>query len=201
MWVKKDLKLRYQSITGYSAGYNFLPKLFKRFLVAYTPLYKYPYVKPVSSEVSSRLTPGNALKFTDLSVYKPYFNFHVYNKPLNILLLFIKNPVLSKLFVSYRTHTELFSMYTRMYSLYSLRYGDLPQLASNVLPTKHFDYYFSKKIGDLNSYKEYDSNIIPWYYHTLIRFIESVSGYRSLLQFYPFMFQEVHKDFITRYKL
>jgi len=43
-------------------------------------------------------------------------------------------------------------------------------------------------------------DFIPHYYHTLIRFIENVTGKKPILQFYPFLNQNIPIDDVVRYK-
>lgn len=43
-------------------------------------------------------------------------------------------------------------------------------------------------------------NLIPWYYNTLIRFIEHTTGHKALVQFYPFIHQSLTKDAFIRYR-
>jgi len=72
---------------------------------------------------------------------------------------------------------------------------------SNILPDKSFNFFFDKKIFNFFVNNKFRPMVTPWYYHTVIRFIENTSGRRSVLQVYPFMSQEVKKDYMVRYKL
>jgi len=71
---------------------------------------------------------------------------------------------------------------------------------TNLTPHKTFKYVLSKKIYSTNNSQAIKTDVIPWYHHTLIRFIENCSGRKVFFQFYPFVNQEVGKDFIVRYK-
>ena len=71
---------------------------------------------------------------------------------------------------------------------------------SNVLPTKTFNKVLVKQLSSLYSMNKIREDIIPFYYHTLIRFIEHCSGKKILFQFYPFIHQNITYDFIVRYK-
>jgi len=58
----------------------------------------------------------------------------------------------------------------------------------------------SKKVLNSFSNKSFQTNIVPWYYNTLIRFIEDCSGKKVLFQFYPFINQEMTLEFVARYR-
>lgn len=71
---------------------------------------------------------------------------------------------------------------------------------SNILPHFIFKPILAKKVYNVNLQQSLKLNFIPWYYHSIIRFIEDCSGKKVLFQFYPFVSQEISKDFIVRYK-
>lgn len=76
-----------------------------------------------------------------------------------------------------------------------------PINCNNLIPSNHFNFFFLKKIQNLKVTDSFKAEVIPWYYNNIIRFIEFLSGRKVLFQFYPFMSQEVTKEFIVRYKL
>lgn len=71
----------------------------------------------------------------------------------------------------------------------------------NLLPSKNFNFVFTKKVYTSLSYNRINSNFIPLYQTTLVRFIENVSGHKTLVQFYPFVQQSITEEFILKYKL
>ena len=78
--------------------------------------------------------------------------------------------------------------------------GSVLQL-TNLQPHNKFKFTIFKKIYAFFANNKIHKNIIPLYYHTLIRFVENCSGKKTLLQFYPFVNQCINKDFIIRYKI
>lgn len=72
---------------------------------------------------------------------------------------------------------------------------------TNLQPHNKFKFTVFKKIYAFFANNKIHKNIIPLYYHTLIRFVENCSGKKTLLQFYPFVNQCIDKDFIIRYKI
>ena len=72
---------------------------------------------------------------------------------------------------------------------------------TNLYPNFNFNYFFFKKINTFFNKKYINLGFTPWYYNTLIRFIENFSGKKVIFQFFPYLSQEINKDFIIRYKL
>lgn len=81
----------------------------------------------------------------------------------------------------------------------SLGTNTLP--SNNLVPSSSFRASLSKKVVSSYASQSMKSNVIPWYYHTLVRFIEHATGHRALLQFYPFIAQSVSKHDAARYRL
>ena len=71
---------------------------------------------------------------------------------------------------------------------------------SNLVPHYSFNKGMAKKVLNSFSNKSFQTNLVPWYYNTLIRFIEDCSGKKALFQFYPFINQEMTADFVARYR-
>ena len=71
---------------------------------------------------------------------------------------------------------------------------------SNLVPTKSFKLVLSKQLSSLFSLNKTREDVIPLFYHTLVRFVEHMSGKKFLFQFYPFLNQNVTTDYIIRYK-
>lgn len=62
---------------------------------------------------------------------------------------------------------------------------------TNIIPTKNFSYVFTKKVSTSLMLKKLSVNFIPTYLNTIIRFIESLTGHKVILQFYPFVTQSI----------
>jgi len=73
-------------------------------------------------------------------------------------------------------------------------------LDTNLLPHTSFRKNLNKKVLNSFTNKSFDENLVPWYYHTLIRFMEHCSGKKIFFQFYPFVNQSVSADHAARYK-
>jgi hypothetical protein len=71
---------------------------------------------------------------------------------------------------------------------------------SNLVPHSSFNKSVSKKVLNSFSNKSFQTNLVPWYYNTLIRFMEDCSGKKILFQFYPFINQEMTPEFVARYR-
>lgn len=72
--------------------------------------------------------------------------------------------------------------------------------SSNLLPHSKFVHILTKQISSLFSMNKIREDVVPLLYHTLIRFVEHITGKKFLLQFYPFLNQNVTKFYIIRYK-
>lgn len=71
---------------------------------------------------------------------------------------------------------------------------------SNIIPAKCFKYILTRKIYNLTKLQTIQENFTPWYYNTLVRFMEHCSGKKCLFQFYPFVNNDVEHEFYVRYK-
>ena len=129
---------------------------------------------------------------------------------LNLFLFFIQNPLLLKINKLNLNDTKGSYFLDKLISVDSILNEKIGLSArnsinfklsnSNLLPHKVFNYILSKKIYSTNSSQSLKTDLIPWYHHTLIRFIENCTGKKVFFQFYPFVNQEISKDFIVRYK-
>ena len=72
---------------------------------------------------------------------------------------------------------------------------------TNLLPTKNFKYVFFKKLYTTVNLKKLHLNVNHTYHNTIIRFMENLSGNKTLLQFYPFVNQSITKYWLIKYKL
>ena len=133
------------------------------------------------------------------NIEKKYLLLNYYN-----ILFFLKNPILLKLdsnlksvrysYKNMRLIEDFIS--SKLSNAYTQNYMN----NSNLLPNNNFRYVFFKKIYSLNSTKSINLDFVPWYYNTLIRFIENISGRKVIFQYYPFVHQNISKDSIVRYK-
>jgi hypothetical protein len=71
---------------------------------------------------------------------------------------------------------------------------------SNLSPSKAFRYDLLRKIHNSTKSQTFQGNITPWYYNTLVRFMEHFSGKKCVFQFYPFVNNDVDHEFFVRYK-
>jgi len=71
---------------------------------------------------------------------------------------------------------------------------------SNLSPSKAFKYGLVRKIHNSTKSQTFQGNVTPWYYNTLVRFMEHFSGKRCVFQFYPFVNNDVDHEFFVRYK-
>ena len=116
--------------------------------------------------------------------------------PSQLLLIFVLNPYLFSLFLNQNQVLKSFDTYFYKHSIL------LPcTVHSNLSPHKSFTYVISKKIRSLFSTSKIREDIIPFYYHTLIRFMEHCSGKKILIQLYPFLNQNIGFNDMVRYKM
>ena len=71
---------------------------------------------------------------------------------------------------------------------------------SNLLPNQVFSSTITKYVSSLHLNNKIREDFIPVYFHTLIRFVESATGKRFILQFYPFLHQNIPLMTLVRYK-
>ena len=74
-------------------------------------------------------------------------------------------------------------------------------LNTNIAPHPSFTKSLNKKVLNSFTNKAFNENLIPWYQHTFVRFIEDCTGKKILLQYYPFLSQTVDAKAFTRYKM
>lgn len=111
--------------------------------------------------------------------------------------LYISNPLLYKL-VSLRQR----ALGGKLGLLETSPYIESSTLlnSTNLKTSNSFRKVFKKKAFDYYSMCSFSENIIPVYYNTLIRFLEHSTGSPVIIQFYPFMYQSVTSDWVTRYR-
>ena len=87
--------------------------------------------------------------------------------------------------------------------IFKLTLTKLPNyyLNNNLNPTKNFNYICIKKIYTSLSTNRINLNFIPFYQNTLVKFMEHITGHKTLIQFYPFVQQSITRNYIIKYKL
>ena len=178
---------------------NFFTKTFKNFLPTTNLAFKVGYTPNTFT--------GQANLFKKFGIF--WGNYLAYNN-FNLLTFFFKNPFFLKLSkpLSFAKNSNLLclargltlsdSALNTKFSSIGFKSSNL--LYSNLVPHTSFNYILSKKIYSMGYTQSMRVDLVPWYYHTLIRFIENCSGKKVMFQFYPFVNQEITKDFIVRYK-
>lgn len=136
-------------------------------------------------------------KFLSMADNTIHANFYTYwfilLRPTLIPLLYYKN-------LSNRVNPpKTLNILTKFYKKLPLLTSTNPN--NNLWPSKHFNYEVLKSVYTSTSRDKITTNLIPVYYHTLIRFMENLSGNLILLQFYPFINQSITTNFIVKYKL
>jgi hypothetical protein len=127
----------------------------------------------------------------------------------HLLLLFASNPIIYKLVLleKLNTHQIKNSSLAFYYGLYERLYQgglggpNVVAMHSNILPHNSFKWLVSKRIVDNSVSERFKPMATQWYYFTVIRFIEFLSGRKVLFQFYPALASEVPDRFLARYLL
>ena len=123
---------------------------------------------------------------------------------LYLLNLFLFNPFFIKI-LNISIGTSNRNLLTQLNHDLGLSYANkskanLNYSHSNLLPTVNFNTILTKQLSSLFSLNKTREDVIPLFYHTLVRFVEHVSGKKFLFQFYPFLNQNITTPFIIRYK-
>lgn len=129
------------------------------------------------------------------STYVPnYVYTNVWLLSSQTLRLFLTNPwLITPLVSEVQLSTTLGNQLNKLQLPYSTK-------NSNLVPHMSFQHIMSKKILSLFSTNKIREDLIPFYYNTLIRFMEHCSGKKVMLQIYPFLNQNISYDFVVRYK-
>jgi hypothetical protein len=114
----------------------------------------------------------------------------------NFITTFIYSPFLIKFFGNNRSAIKDFEFII----LSSMRYSNKRFKLINLLPANCFKYRLTRKIYNSTKLQTIQENFTPWYYNTLVRFMEHCSGKKCLFQFYPFVNNDVEHEFYVRYK-
>jgi len=191
---------------------NSVPKQLKKILKNITPLGGVNYVNYKTSN-KNFLLDAVLNKQKSISYFNTTTNIRTQKKTIDLIktdypiinhpiinLTILQNPFIFKLnnFSQKNTINNQF-IFNLLPSSNKKNLGK--QSLSNVLPSQHFSHIFFKKVYSSLSYNKINTNFIPIYYTTLIRFMENISGNKVLIQFYPFINQSITQDFIIKYKL
>lgn len=114
----------------------------------------------------------------------------------NLLLNLLTNKLLYK--INYCTKQNLNKIC--LTSLINLKFNEIKQINTNLVPNTTFKKSIKKKVLNSFSNKNFNENVIPWYLNTFVRFIEHCSGKKTLFQFYPFLAKSVLPEDTIRYK-
>jgi hypothetical protein len=72
---------------------------------------------------------------------------------------------------------------------------------NNLVPNKSINFVVNKEAYNLLAVHKLVKDLVPYYYHTLVRFMEHCSGKKAAFKFYPFVHQNVRRDFFVRYRI
>lgn len=70
----------------------------------------------------------------------------------------------------------------------------------NLTPDKVFTYRNFRHVFNLSDTDNFRLLVTPWYYNTVIRFLEFFSGKKVLIQFYHFLSQNLDLNYIILYR-
>jgi hypothetical protein len=134
----------------------------------------------------------NVFKYTSSKHHHVYANISKYSTQVS--LLFITNPWLIIPLLESAQIPNLLQTHLSKVNCNFVVHN------TNLLPNNVFRRMLSKKILSLFSTNKIREDVIPFYYNTLIRFMEHCSGKKVSIQIYPFLNQNITYDFIVRYK-
>ena len=140
--------------------------------------------------------PFNKAQFFNQSTKSA--NILPFSSPQIVLSLISKPILLKQLIITSGTVTS--SVVDVLSNALNKRFLLPYNLDTNLLPHTSFRKNLNKKVLNSFTNKSFDENLVPWYYHTLIRFMEHCSGKKVFFQFYPFMDQSVSAEHAARYK-
>ena len=182
-------KNTFNSNLSLNIKYNFFKKnllIFKSFFFKYKFL-TYNKLKYTNTKKIQKLNKGLKIK---------YFNyFNTYANNTYFIFFYIFNlKYFSSIFLNKFKLINPLNQFFHKFNLINLT-------QTNLYPNFNFNYFFFKKINTFFNKKYVNLNFTPWYYNTLIRFIENFTGKKIIFQFFPYLSQEINKEFIIRYKL
>ena len=190
-----------------------LTKYIKRRLASTLTTFNYPnykttrrfkiskfYFDSPKGDLSTLVSTNNRLPFTNYSAISSLnknFKAHTSYGSDVFISMFMQSPFIAKIFTSNNQST------TKNYNsllLYLITKNSNKFKLSNILPAKCFKHRLTRKIYNLTKLQTIQENFTPWYYNTLVRFMEHCSGKKCLFQFYPFVNNDVEHEFYVRYK-
>ena len=115
-------------------------------------------------------------------------------------LLFLMNPFLLKLYI-YPEVLKKSSILTLQHIIRKSSTDFINYSDTNIYPSTVFSKILCRRITSRAVNNHFRADVTPWYYHTLIRFLENLGGMRAFIQFYPFMAQEITISYEVRYRL
>ena len=142
-------------------------------------------------------TPALFTNYLATNLLNKNFKIHTsYNSDMYISM-FMQSPFIAKVFGS--NHQSTLKNYNSLLLHLGIKNKNKLKL-SNILPAKCFKHRLTRKIYNLTKLQTIQENFTPWYYNTLVRFMEHCSGKKCLFQFYPFVNNDVEHEFYVRYK-
>ena len=147
--------------------------------------------KPLNDQTNKRSDiKYNNLKHTN----SLQLNYYLVSFTRLFLLNFLSNKFLYKSFIlsSNLDNNKLTSLNNKLFLSKNIH--------TNLLPHWSFKKIINKKVLNSFSSQSFTDHIIPWYYHTLVRFIENCTGKKTIFQFYPFLNQAILVEDVLRYK-
>ena len=127
-------------------------------------------------------------------------NTHINLSNTQSLLLKVNSPIQLKLNIFLFTK-NLSNAHIFMQRFIFLKFFLPFNLITNLIPHTSFNKTLSKNVLNSFTNKLFDDFVVPWYYHSFIRFIENCSGRKVIFQFFPFVNQVIKVDDIMRYKV
>lgn len=190
-----------------------LTKYIKRRLASTLTTFNYPnyqttrrfkiskfYFDSPKGDLSTLVSTNNRLSFINYSAISSLnknFKAHTSYGSDVFISMFMQSPFIAKIFTSNNQST------TKNYNsllLHLITKNSNKFKLSNILPAKCFKHRLTRKIYNLTKLQTIQENFTPWYYNTLVRFMEHCSGKKCLFQFYPFVNNDVEHEFYVRYK-
>jgi len=116
---------------------------------------------------------------------------------LDTLQVFIKNP----LTLTYLLNLHTFMDNKHMFNLYRGYVGGLVKpTQTNLVPNSLLKLSSSVRLSSSTTASKHTPQLTPWYYNSIIRFVENVSGKKAMFQFYTFMAREVSQEYMALYR-
>ena len=165
---------------------------------------------PYTKENQIRESEQDSIHYNSVTTLSRLFKNDLSTLSYYTYLIFLSNPFLFKLkqdsYLSIKNYNKLniININSLKPLLLILKKSNLDKTKiltnSNINPSKHFHKTLTKQAFDFFSSYKFYQNIVPWYYNTLIRFFEHISGTKALIQIYPFVNQHLTYDWLVRYR-